>query len=386
MKHMAGRKRHSAEDIVRKLRRADELAAAGKTGEEIAAELEVSAGDAVQLAPHLRRDGYRRRQGAQGAARAERPAQAAAGRGRAGEGRIAGGGEGKILSPAAKRRAVDMLNDYVEHVGTVGVQSCWAGPLHLPTPAPVRRHPPILTPICGPGCAPTPPNTPATGSGRAWAALRYDERREVNKKKVHRLWRDEGLQVRVHSPRKRAGVSSIPPVEADAPKVVWAIDFQFDSTVDGKAIKIALDDRRTHPRVAAEHRGALDHRRAACRRARRRCSPRPAARRRCCGWTTARSSFPKRCNSFARQGRDVLHSTGHAVEQRLHRIVQQPATQGVPQPQPLEQSARGPRGDRRLQTRAQPPTPALGPGLPDTRPSTLPDAGTPTTPVACEIN
>ena len=45
--------------------------------------------------------------------------------------------------------------------------------------------------------------------------------------------------MRVHSPRKRAGVSSIPPVEADAPNVVWAIDFQFDSTVDGKAIKIA---------------------------------------------------------------------------------------------------------------------------------------------------
>jgi len=42
MKIMAGRKRHSAEDIVRKLRRADELAAAGKTSEEVAAELEVS--------------------------------------------------------------------------------------------------------------------------------------------------------------------------------------------------------------------------------------------------------------------------------------------------------------------------------------------------------
>jgi putative transposase len=40
---MAGRKRHSAEDIVRKLRRADELAAEGKTGEEIAADLNVSA-------------------------------------------------------------------------------------------------------------------------------------------------------------------------------------------------------------------------------------------------------------------------------------------------------------------------------------------------------
>lgn len=42
MKHMAGRKRNSVEDIVRKLRRADELAAEGKTGEEIAAALQVS--------------------------------------------------------------------------------------------------------------------------------------------------------------------------------------------------------------------------------------------------------------------------------------------------------------------------------------------------------
>jgi hypothetical protein len=38
-------------------------------------------------------------------------AQEAVGRGRAGEGRASGGGQGKILSPAAKRRAVDMLKD-----------------------------------------------------------------------------------------------------------------------------------------------------------------------------------------------------------------------------------------------------------------------------------
>jgi transposase InsO family protein len=31
----------------------------------------------------------------------------------------------------------------------------------------------------------------------------------------------------------------IPPIDADAPNVVWAIAFQFDSTVDGKAVKIA---------------------------------------------------------------------------------------------------------------------------------------------------
>ena len=41
---------------------------------------------------------------------------------------------------------------------------------------------------------------PCHGFRRAWAALRYDERREVNKKKIHRLWREEGLQVKVVSP------------------------------------------------------------------------------------------------------------------------------------------------------------------------------------------
>ena len=93
---------------------------------------------------------------------------------------------------------------------------------------------------------------PCHGFRRGWAALRYDERREVNKKKVDRLWREEGPQVRVHSSRKRAGVSSIPPIDADTPNVVWAIDFQFDSTVDGKAIKIAsmIDE---HTRVSLLH-------------------------------------------------------------------------------------------------------------------------------------
>ena len=43
MNVMNGRKRHSAEDIVRKLRRSDELAAEGKSGEQVAGELGVSA-------------------------------------------------------------------------------------------------------------------------------------------------------------------------------------------------------------------------------------------------------------------------------------------------------------------------------------------------------
>jgi putative transposase len=93
---------------------------------------------------------------------------------------------------------------------------------------------------------------PCHGFRRAWAVERHEERREINVKKVHRLWREEGLQVRVDRPRKREGVSSVPQVAADAPKVVWAIDFQFDSTIDGKAIKIAsmIDE---HTRASLLH-------------------------------------------------------------------------------------------------------------------------------------
>lgn len=53
---------------------------------------------------------------------------------------------------------------------------------------------------------------PLHGFRRAWAHLRHDEGAVVNKKKVHRLWKEEGLQVRIHHPRKRAGVSSSPEI------------------------------------------------------------------------------------------------------------------------------------------------------------------------------
>ena len=65
-----------------------------------------------------------------------------------------------------------------------------------------------------------PPKNPCHGFRRAWAVLRFDERHRVNIKRVHQLWREEGLQVRAHHPRKRCGASSVPAVTADAPKVV----------------------------------------------------------------------------------------------------------------------------------------------------------------------
>lgn len=56
---------------------------------------------------------------------------------------------------------------------------------------------------------------PRHGFRRAWAHLRFDDGIEVNKKKVHRLWTEEGLQVRRAPRRKRAGQSSVPIVAAD---------------------------------------------------------------------------------------------------------------------------------------------------------------------------
>jgi transposase InsO family protein len=64
------------------------------------------------------------------------------------------------------------------------------------------------------------------------------EGRTVNHKKIQRLWREEGLRVPQRRRRKRLGVSTANPPKADAPNKVWAVDFQFDATTDGRPIKI----------------------------------------------------------------------------------------------------------------------------------------------------
>jgi putative transposase len=61
----------------------------------------------------------------------------------------------------------------------------------------------------------------------------------VNHKKVQRLWREEDLRMPQRRRRKRVGSSTAPDiVTAEAPNKVWAVDFQFDSTTDGRPVKI----------------------------------------------------------------------------------------------------------------------------------------------------
>ncbi len=109
----------------------------------------------------------------------------------------------------------------------------------------------------------------------------------MNLKRVHRLWREEYLQVREHHPRRRVGVSSMPPIEADAPKVLWALDFQFEATVDGRAVKIApmIDE---HTRESLLHLVERSITAENLLPSWRRCSPWPAGRHECCVWTTDR--------------------------------------------------------------------------------------------------
>jgi putative transposase len=60
----------------------------------------------------------------------------------------------------------------------------------------------------------------------------------VNHKKIQRLLTEEGLRVVVKRRRKRVGVSTVPDVTAGKGNDVWSVDFQFDSTITGKPIKI----------------------------------------------------------------------------------------------------------------------------------------------------
>lgn len=81
---------------------------------------------------------------------------------------------------------------------------------------------------------------PRWGYRRAHAILR-SEGFALNRKKTQRLWREEGLKVPVTArKRRRAGTSDTPAdrLVAEHPDHVWALDYQFDVTSDGRPFKI----------------------------------------------------------------------------------------------------------------------------------------------------
>ena len=97
---------------------------------------------------------------------------------------------------------------------------------------------------------------------RAWATLR-EEGWTVNRKRVQRLWREEGLRVPAkRRKRQRPGHSAVPAarLRAERPNHVWALDFQFDQTADGRGPEAAQHRRRAHA-GGARDRGRQEHHR-----------------------------------------------------------------------------------------------------------------------------
>ena len=73
--------------------------------------------------------------------------------------------------------------------------------------------------------------TPSSAS-RGWT---------VNRKAIQRLWREEGLRVPTRRrKRQRLGVSTTRAdrLAAEHPNHVWALDYQFDQTQDGRILKL----------------------------------------------------------------------------------------------------------------------------------------------------
>jgi putative transposase len=78
------------------------------------------------------------------------------------------------------------------------------------------------------------------GYRKAWAVLRA-EGWDSNRKKIQRLWREEGLKVPSRTrKRQRLGTSTCPTdrLRAERPNHVWGLDFQFDQTSDGRILKL----------------------------------------------------------------------------------------------------------------------------------------------------
>ena len=72
-----------------------------------------------------------------------------------------------------------------------------------------------------------------------------------NRKRVQRLWRDEGLHVPRRKRRRRKAARTPGSVTATCPDQVWALDYLFDQTADGRPIKILnITDEHTREALA----------------------------------------------------------------------------------------------------------------------------------------
>jgi transposase InsO family protein len=96
---------------------------------------------------------------------------------------------------------------------------------------------------------------PRFGYRRIWALLKREGWR-VNRKRIWRLWKQEGLKVPQNKHKKRrlgAAVNGIARLQAVGKDGIWAMDFVFDVTANGRSLKwLALVDEFTRECLALE--------------------------------------------------------------------------------------------------------------------------------------
>jgi putative transposase len=96
---------------------------------------------------------------------------------------------------------------------------------------------------------------PRWGYRRAHSVLR-EEGWTLNRKRTQRLWREEGLRVpQRRRKRQRLGESTVPAkrLAAERPDHVWALDYQYDQTADGRILKLLhVVDEYTREALAIE--------------------------------------------------------------------------------------------------------------------------------------
>src|ERR1039458_10349146 len=213
------RRRHTPEQVIRKLREAERLIGEGKTIPEAAKELGISeqtyhrwrnqyggmkANDAKRLKELERENQQLKRivaeQVLENQALKDRP--------------------GKLVGPARRRQAVAMLRD------RLGVSERWACRV-VGQPRSTQRH--------------EPKRADDDAALRAELRRFSVERPRWGYRRAHHRLREEGLRVPQRKrKRRRLGESTVPAerLRAERPNHVWAFDFQFDQTADGRGLKL----------------------------------------------------------------------------------------------------------------------------------------------------
>jgi len=161
------------------------------------------------------------------------------------------------VSPSRRRQAVCMLQD---RLGISERRACRYAGQHRSTQ---RRAPLVASDDAGLRAAlrQISRDRPRWGYRRAHQLL-LEEGWQLSRKRTQRLWREEGLRVpQRRRKRQRLGDSTVPAkrLRAEAPDYVWALDFQFDQTADGRILKLLhVIDEFTREALAIECHRRID--------------------------------------------------------------------------------------------------------------------------------